>query len=872
MQRYCAALRLQEAYKGAKGMPTKHSCISPFWLVQFSADTILLEPLSPPSNMQKNVAVLIFLVFFATALPSAAQRAYRLPEVTPEQAGLSSEILAFIDAEVERAIQSNQMPGCVVAIGRRGQLAFLKAYGNKQVQPTVIPMDVDTLFDLASLTKPIATATSIMILVEQRRIDLDEKVAHYMPEFAANGKENVTVRQLLLHTAGVAAYASSVNDPNDGVEKAIERLMNIELTAQPGERFLYACTSFMILAELIRQVSGKDVHQFSQEYIFVRLGMNETTFLPNDELKQRAAPTTQRRGRWLQGEVHDPWAYNMGTNAGNAGLFSTARDLALYCDVMLGFGHTRALVRQEQDGFSFDITFMSINRGIWRGILERTTVHKMTAGEPVPSPNPTGIRALGWDKRTGYSSNRGWNMSPQAFGHGGFTGTGIWIDPGHDLFVIFLSNRVHPDGTGNVNPLIGRIGTIAVNSIIREEDPPKSRTARVLEMKTEGKLDTVLTGIDVLRRDDFAILQGKRVGLITNHTGLDAEGNSTPMLLKNAPGVELVCLFAPEHGFAGAFDEEGIQDHIDPETGMLVYSLYGRTRRPTPRMLEGVDTLVFDMKDIGTRFYTYISTMGMAMQAAAESGVAFVVLDRPNPIGGVRVEGGRLDPGSEAFVAFHPIAIRHGMTIGELALMFNDELALNLDLTIVPVEGWERTAYFEETEIPWINPSPNMKTVEGAIIYPGLGMIEFTNLSVGRATEIPFEIVGAPWIDGEKLAASLNAYNLAGVRFEATEFTPGVRQYADELCQGVRILVEDRETFDSVLFGLTLMEVLIKDYREQWERGRLNTLMLHRKALEMLESGHSAAEINALWNEELEIFRERRERYLIYPVRERTEP
>jgi len=817
-------------------------------------------------------AVLFLLLLLATTLPAVAQTAFRLPESTPEQAGLSSEILAFIDAEVERALQANQMPGCVVAIGRKGQLAFLRAYGNKQVQPTVLPMDVETVFDLASLTKPIATATSLMVLVDQGKIDLDEKVAHYIPDFATNGKENVTVRHLLTHTAGVAAYASFVNNPNDGAEKAMERLMKINLTAQPGERFLYACTSFMILAELIRQVSGKDVHQFSQEHIFVPLGMNETTYLLNDELKQRAAPTQQRGGRWMQGEVHDPWAYNMGTNAGNAGLFSTARDLAVYSNMMLKFGQIYPPI----------VPFGNIPVFPGRWVLKEETVRAMIAGEPVPSSNPVGIRALGWDKRTGYSSNRAWNMSPQAFGHGGFTGTGIWIDPGHDLFVIFLSNRVHPDGTGNVNPLIGRIGTIAVDAIIHERGVPKEpfrrpdgriippppslqkSTAKVLEMKTEGKLDRVLTGIDVLQRDDFAMLKGKRVGLITNHTGLDAAGNSTPLLLKNAQDVELVCLFAPEHGFAGALDVEGIRDSIDPATGLTVYSLYGNTRRPTPRMLAGIDTLVFDLKDIGARFYTYTSTMGMAMQAAAENGIAFVVLDRPNPIGGVQVEGGRLDPGSEAFIAFHPIAIRHGMTLGELALMFNDELALNLDLTIVPAEGWERTAYFEETGIPWVNPSPNMKTVEGAIIYPGLCLIEFTNLSVGRGTDTPFEVVGTPWIDGEKLAASLNAYNLPGVRFEATQFTPPVRQYANERCYGVRIHVEDRETFDSVLVGLTLIEVLRRDYGEQWERGRLNTLMLHRRALGMIEAGQSAAEIDALWKEELENFLVRRGRYVIY--------
>jgi uncharacterized protein YbbC (DUF1343 family) len=384
-------------------------------------------------------------------------------------------------------------------------------------------------------------------------------------------------------------------------------------------------------------------------------------------------------------------------------------------------------------------------------------------------------------------------------------------------------------------------------------------------MKNKEKLDKVLTGIDVLKRDDFAILKGKKVGLITNHTGLDAEGNSTAMLLKNAPDVELVCLLSPEHRSDGTQDVPSVRDGRDTATGLPVYSLHNNgSYRPTLRMLRGIDTLVFDITDIGARFYTYSSTLGMTMQAAAENGIAFVVLDRPNPIGGVQVEGGRLDPGSESFIAFHPVAIRHGMTLGELALMFNDEQALNLDLTIVPAEGWVRKAYFEETQIPWVNPSPNMKTVNAAVIYPGLCLIEYTTLSVGRGTDIPFEIVGAPWIDGNALTNSLSAKKLAGVRFEATEFTPTVRQYANELCKGVKIIVENRETFDSVLFGLTLMEVLIKDYKTQWERGRLNTLMLHRKALEMLEAGESAQAVAALWTQEREEFLKRRARYLIY--------
>ncbi|MCL2304481.1 MAG: DUF1343 domain-containing protein [Planctomycetaceae bacterium] len=790
--------------------------------------------------MKKFAVFLLFLV--EILLCSASHSATRLPEVAAKDAGLRPEILAFIDGEVEKAIANKQMPGCVVAIGRQGKLAFLKAYGNKQVEPSVVPMDVETVFDLASVTKPVATATSIMVLVDQGKIDIDEKVARYLPDFAENGKENVTVRQLLVHTAGLIPD-NHLDEYNDGAEKAIERFVKIDPTSPPGQKFVYSDIGFQILGELVRRIGGKDVNQFSHEFIFGPLGMDETMYLPNDALRKRAATTQQREGRWMQGEVHDPRAYKMDGVAGHAGLFSTARDLAVYADMMLQFGQSDLANKR---------------------ILREATVRKMTAGEPVPESDPTGMRGLGWDKRSSFSSNRGWNMSPQAFGHGGFTGTGLWIDPGHDLFVIFLSNRVHPDGTGSVNPLIGKIGTIAVDSIDRSKEPPKNKTAKVLEMKNKGKLDKVLTGIDVLRRDNFAILKGKKVGLISNHTGLAADGTSTPMLLKNAEGVEFVCLFSPEHGFAGTADVSGLKDEIDPATGLTVYSLYGETRRPTPKMLKGIDTLVFDITDIGARFYTYTSTMGMAMQAAAENGIAFVVLDRPNPIGGVQVEGGQPDPGSESFIAFHPIAIRHGMTLGELALLFNDEQSLNLDLTVVPAEGWERKAYFEETQIPWINPSPNMKTVNGAVNYPGLCLIEFTNLSVGRGTDIPFEIVGASWIDGEKLAAALNAKQLAGVRFEPTQFTPPVRQYANELCNGVKICVENRETFDSVLFGLTLVEILIKDYGDQWECENLNRLLLHCEVLEMLETGKSAENTAVFWNTQLQDFLKRRERYLIY--------
>jgi CubicO group peptidase (beta-lactamase class C family) len=602
-----------------------------------------------------------------------------LPHVAPEEAGLDGKHLSRIDEAIQEALEQKRMPGCVVCIGRRGKIAFLRAYGAKQVEPEEVPMSADTVFDLASLTKPIATATSVMILVERGKVRLNEKVAAYLPEFGNNGKEEITVHQLLTHQSGLIAD-NPLSDYRDGPEKAWERIYALRLTAEPGARFIYSDVNFLVLADLVRRVSGKDVHEFSQENIFRPLGMSETGFLPGDALRARAAPTEKRNDQWMQGEVHDPRAYLLGGVAGHAGLFSTAEDLAIYASMMAA-------------------------RGRFRGtsVLGNATWSEMTRRHEVPR----GVRGLGWDKRTGYSSNRGELLSEAAFGHGGFTGTAIWIDPELDLFVIFLSNRVHPNGKGLVNPLAGRIGTIAAAAIRQSAEQPS--------------LD-VLTGIDVLVRDKFEPLAGRKIGLITNHTGIDREGVSTVERFHQAENVQLVALFSPEHGFEGKLDVSKIGDARDEGRDLPIYSLYGETRRPTPEMLQGMDTLVFDIQDIGARYYTYVSTMGEAMRSAAEHKLRFVVLDRPNPIGGVAVEGPVLDPGKESFVGFHPLPIRHGMTAGELAAMFNDELRLELDLQVIPVENWRRGDYFDATGLLWINPSPNMRSLNQALLYPGIGL------------------------------------------------------------------------------------------------------------------------------------------------------
>ncbi|MGC1276057.1 MAG: DUF1343 domain-containing protein, partial [Planctomycetaceae bacterium] len=380
------------------------------------------------------------------------------------------------------------------------------------------------------------------------------------------------------------------------------------------------------------------------------------------------------------------------------------------------------------------------------------------------------------------------------------------------------------------------------------------------------RVSPVLTGIDVLKRDDFAPLKGRKVGLITNHTGLSREHESTAELIANADGVELVALFSPEHGFAGTLDESGIGDTRDPKTGVKVYSLYGETRTPTAEMLADLDTLVFDIQDIGARFYTYPATMANAMKAAAEHGKRFVVLDRPNPINGVDVAGPVLDEGREAFVGFHTIAVRHGMTIGELATMYKAERNLDLDLHVIKMEGWRRSDFFDATALTWVNPSPNMRNLTQATLYPGIGLLEATNLSVGRGTDTPFEIFGAPWIDEVQLASQLNERRMPGVRFVPVRFTPAKDTYKfpGEECRGVNVIIVDREAFRPVPTGLAIACQLRQNYPEDWETKNFDRLLIDKSVYDAVVAGKPVEEIERSYQPELDEFIERRNQFLLY--------
>jgi len=366
-----------------------------------------------------------------------------LPVVDPARVGFHNDRLEGMVPLIEEAIERRQMPGCVVAIGRHGQLAWLRAFGQKRLLPAPEPMTVDTVFDLASLTKPIATGTSVMILVERGKLRLRDKVSEHIEGFAEGGKESITVEQLMTHQSGLIAD-NAIEEYADGPGEAWKRIVRAPVDHEPGTKFVYSDVGFIVLGELIRKASGQDVHAFSQAHVFRPLGMSETGFQPAETLRLRAAPTEQRDGRWLQGEVHDPRASRLGGIAGHAGLFSTARDLAIYAQMMLQRGHYQG-----------------------RQILSFPAVTRMTTAVPIANA----LRSPGWDKLSGYSSNRAELFSAAAFGHGGFTGTVIWIDPELDMFFIFLSNRVHPDGKGNVNHLAGTLATMAVASLAAPDLP-----------------------------------------------------------------------------------------------------------------------------------------------------------------------------------------------------------------------------------------------------------------------------------------------------------------------------------------------------------------------------------------------------------------
>ena len=700
-------------------------------------------------------------------------------------------------------------------------------------------MTDDTIFDVASLTKVVATTTSVMQLVEQGRVRLRDPVAQFIPQFAAHGKERVTILHLLTHTSGLAPDLP-LEVEFHGADEAIRRASDLAPSAAPGERFVYSDINFFLLGDIVGRVTGERLDRYAKAHVFDPLGMKDTMFLPPEDLRPRIAPTERCRpmawpcsdpaAPFLRGIVHDPTARRMDGVAGHAGLFSTATDLSRFCRMLVNGG--------ALDGAR---------------VLSPATVARMTT--PSTPAGMKDVRGLGWDIDSSYSSNRGDLFPIGSFGHTGFTGTSLWIDPSSGGYVVFLSNRVHPDGKGDVTPLRGKVATIAAAAL--------SEGAGRLRADGGSGSQAALTGIDVLEADGFHELQGKRVGLLTNQTGRDREGKSTIDVLAHAPGVTLVSLFSPEHGIRGVLDQN-VPSGRDEATGLAIHSLYGDTRRPTEAMLAGVDAMVVDLQDIGARFYTYPATIAYVMEEAARRGIAVVVLDRPNPVGAA-IEGPVQDASAVGFTGYFPMPIRHGMTIGELARLFNGEKKIGAALTVVPMRNWRRTDWFDETGLTWTNPSPNMRSMNEATLYPGIGAIEGTNISVGRGTDTPFEQIGAPWIDGPALAAALNGRAIAGVRFYPVAFTPAAgAKFGGQVCKGVFMIVTDRGAIRPVRVGLEIASALARLHGDQFKIDDAANLFGSKAMLTRIKAGEDPSAIAGSWSPDETKWRATRAQYLLY--------
>ena len=731
----------------------------------------------------------------ACVLPAAPPAHRVAPAVAKLDLATEASVVApdrwsAIDAAVAEALEQMKMPGCAMIVGRHDEILLRRAWGSRSILPEKTPMTIDTVFDLASLTKAVATGASIMKLVDRKVIDLDAPASRYVPELAPLAP--FTVRQLLLHESGLPAVTQQSDYGPDSAAD-MRGIAKRTLKTAPGERFLYSDTGYVVLGEIVKRKGGADLATFARREIYEPLGMNDTMFLPNEALRARTAPTEQREGAWMKGVVHDPRSYGMGGVAGHAGLFSTADDLARFAQAMLAH----------------------------RIVSEKTTTlwtQKSDHG-----------RALGWDVDSSFASHRSPLLSPRAYGHGGFTGTALWIDPVRDLFVLFLSNRVHPDGKGAVNPLIAQVAGLAI----------------------EGA-DT-RPGIDVLARSGFSSLRNARVGLLTNQSARSKDGRTTIDILRKAPGVTLAAIYTPEHGL-GAKSEGKIGDAT--YEGIPVFSLYGN--RSAPGSQADVDTVVFDLQDAGVRFYTYASTMKSALSAAADQKKRFVVLDRPNPLGGDRIEGPLL-PRASSFVNYHSLPIVHGMTMGELARMFVAEEKLDVQLEVIALENWSRKSTYEATGLAWTPPSPNLRTAEQVMLYPMVGLLEGTNLSVGRGTDTPFELLGAPYIDEKALARRLS---VKGVSFAPTTFTPRAAPFANQLCHGIRVHITDRDLYKPIEASLAIAQALHGE--SEWDLSKLNGLLQSKSSLDALESGTTPATITATWSRDIAAFTTRRTAYLLY--------
>ncbi|MGA7463216.1 MAG: exo-beta-N-acetylmuramidase NamZ domain-containing protein [Candidatus Korobacteraceae bacterium] len=759
---------------------------------------------------------------------------------------------AALDAIVKNAMTNGSIPGAVLLVGHNGTIAYRKAYGNRTVGQNPEPMTVDTIFDLASLTKVIATTTCVMRLEQLGQIKLNDPVVKYIPDFGQSGKEDVTIRMLLTHYSGLPADLD-LKQPWNGLEEGYNRANATKPVNPPGSTFLYSDVGFVVLGELVQKVSGVPLDQYAQQHVFGPLGMTSTHFNPPMSAAPHTAPTQrdEHTGQLLRGSVHDPTARQMGGVAGDAGLFSTADDVAKFAQAILDGGAP---------------------------ILSPLIVEKMTT--PQQAANMPNVRGLGWDIDSPFSSTRGELLPVGSFGHTGFTGTSLWIDPTTNTYIILLTNATMMKD-GNVIALRTELATAVAAALnLNPSEQQKLRISRITgynetqmaARRIVVRNGKVLLGIDVLEERQFEPLKvpnvaTPRIGLVTNQTSIDSRGKRTIDVLWQAPGFKLDAIFSPEHGVTGAADTTDIPNFKDLLTSVPIYSVYGDTdakRHPPMDVIRKLDVIVFDLQDVGARFYTYETTLGYFLEAAAKAKKPIVVLDRPDPITGAYVQGPISDAGQESFVNYYPLPVRHGMTMGELAKLFNEEKHIDADLTVIPMRGWLRGDWFDSTGATWISPSPNLRSLEEATLYPGVALIESTGVSVGRGTDLPFQLIGSPYFLDRELAGYLNARNIPGVRFVPTRFTPTSGPYARRDCFGVNIIVTNREELDAPELGIELAVALHKLYPLGYDLSKMNQLLVNKAIFAAIQAGEDPNRIAADWRAQLDQFMDLRVKYLLY--------
>jgi uncharacterized protein YbbC (DUF1343 family)/CubicO group peptidase (beta-lactamase class C family) len=776
----------------------------------------------------------------------------------------------MVDRVIQQAIADKSIPGAVLVIGHDGRVIYRKAYGARALEPRREAMTLDTLFDVASLTKVLVTAPAVMQLVEQGKVRLNDPVVKYLPEFAPNGKDEITVRQLLTHYSGLAPDLD-LKAAWNGKETAYKMAWAETPENPPGAKFSYSDINFLVLGELVERVSGETLDEYATRHIFAPLKMTRTRYVPPKAWVGKIAPTQyDENERMLRGVVHDPTARRMGGVAGHAGVFSTGDDLAKFAQALLNGGG---------------------------GILSPLSVEKMTQPEQ-PATAPV-LRGFGWDIDSPFSSNRGDLLPVGGYGHTGFTGTSMWIDPATHSYIILLTNAVHPRGQSNAIALRSKVATsvaaaLPLTASEKERLQWQSITgyneAQSAARRTTTRNGLVKTGIDVLEERGFVALECRdrlgatekvkgseqdcpprtapaKIGVLTNQTGVDTEGLRTIDVLAHTPGISLQAIFSPEHGVTGTLDTTHIGDTKDVATGVTVYSVYGATdaaRRPSMDVMKSLDAVVIDIQDAGVRYYTFETTLGYFLEAAAKSGVEVIVLDRPDPVTGAFVQGPVADAGRESFTNYWMLPVRHGMTMGELAKMFNVERGINAKLMVVPMEGWQRGDWFDSTDLEWVSPSPNLRSVTEVALYTGVALIEGTNVSVGRGTDTPFEVVGAPWVKSRELSGYLNARGIAGVRFVPITFTPTASNYSGQKCEGVNIILTERNSLDGPELGIELAAALRKLYPADYKMERMAELLVNQSAYDGLMAGKDPRRIAQDWQEELENFESMRKKYLIY--------